>query len=78
MWQERHQAARKSVGLAVRWKRGLHLGELEAPLRADSGAKFVSGAVHLLICDISDQAASTAFQSSGIVIERRPSLPVLN
>ncbi len=43
-----------------------------------SGAKFVNGAVRLRICDISVQAANTAFQSSGIVIERRPSLPVLN
>ena len=28
--------------------------------------------------EISDQAASTAFQSSGIVAERPPNLPVLN
>jgi hypothetical protein len=43
-----------------------------------SGAKFVNGAMRLRIRDISDQAANTAFQSSGIVAERCPSLPVLN
>ncbi len=45
---------------------------------AGSGAKFVSGLCAFGFFEISDQAASTAFQSSGTVAERPPNLPVLN
>ena len=43
-----------------------------------SGAKFISGPCAFGLSGISDQAASTAFQSSGTVAERTPNLPVLN
>ncbi len=42
--------------------------------KSGSGAKFVSGLCAFRLFGISDQAASTAFQSSGMVAER-PAIP---
>ena len=42
------------------------------------GAKFLRGQCDLGFPELSDQAASTAFQSSGIVAEWPPNVPVLN
>jgi MinD superfamily P-loop ATPase len=46
--------------------------------RSGFGAKFVRGRCDLGFPETSDQAASTAFQSSGIVAERPPNVPVLS
>jgi hypothetical protein len=59
------------------WARRVLIGESDQRGEG-SGAKFVSGLCAFEFLEISDQAASTAFHSSGIVAERPPNLPVLN